>query len=417
MHYDTLDLKKEVEVFAGDMKRGLAGGDSTLLMIPTYLETGKAIPYGESVLALDAGGTNFRVSVLHLNGVGEPMLEVFENRPMPGTKGAITADTFFETIVDAIAPLVPKTQKIGFCFSYPAETTPELDARIIRMAKEVTINGAEGLLIGEELNKALARRGLPACKVVLLNDTAAGMLGGLAQTQARVYDDYIGFILGTGTNTCYIENTENIPKLPARGRHGRMVVNQESGGYGRIAQGEVDRELDSESANPGKQKLEKMVSGAYFGAILRRLIDKACNDGLFSAAFRDKIATVDKLLMQDVGDFCENPYSGFFSELAAGNDDDRLTLFELIDALFDRAARITIIQIAGILTQTGAGQSPLKPVCVVAEGTFFTKARTFRAKFDAYVKCFLGDEMGRYIELVSVQNATLTGSAAAVLIS
>lgn len=415
MHYDTLDIEKETGIFAAEMKKGLSGKNAGLMMIPSYLETERPVPRGETAVVADAGGTHLRVaSVTFSRETGVPVIEQFKTIPMPGTQGAVTAESFFESLSEQFIPRIGTNRKIGFCFSYPARILPNLDGKILKLAKEITIQNAEGLLIGEELNKAFARHGQKPCKAVVLNDSTAGLLGGMAQSQA--YDDYIGFILGTGTNTCYIENAENITGLSAREKRGRMIVNLESGCYPRIAQGDVDRELDSESRDPGGHKLEKMVSGGYFGAVLRRTLEKAGTEGLFSLEFCRLLREVPPVSMRDVDAFCDNPQAG---GLFAGMTDetDHQTLLAVIDTLFERAARLSIIQIGGILSHTGAGRNPQSPVCVVAEGTFFTKSRIFRSKFDRYTQSFLEREMGRYIEPLTAPNATLVGAAAAALIS
>jgi hexokinase len=84
--------------------------------------------------------------------------------------------------------------------------------------------------ITKELSKTLFDRGYREKKrYVLLNDTTAVLLGGAAITAGQVYDSYIGFVLGTGKNLCYIEETAEIKKLGGSYPYDRMIVNTESG--------------------------------------------------------------------------------------------------------------------------------------------------------------------------------------------
>jgi len=63
------------------------------------------------------------------------------------------------------------------------------------------------------LGQALNRLGVRQDKhFVLLNDTVATLLAGRAETSGRRFDSYIGFILGTGTNTSYVEHNRSIRK-------------------------------------------------------------------------------------------------------------------------------------------------------------------------------------------------------------
>src|SRR3989338_10159181 len=64
------DMKRIKKDFHLEMERGLAGKRSSLKMIPTYVD----IPTGSEkgrFIALDLGGTNFRILELELKGGGK----------------------------------------------------------------------------------------------------------------------------------------------------------------------------------------------------------------------------------------------------------------------------------------------------------------------------------------------------------
>jgi hexokinase len=122
--------------------------------------------------------------------------------------------------------------------------------------------------------------------------------------------------------------------------------------------------------------------------------------------------------MYDVDQFCFFPYGGnVLARLCEGSEADTLTLYELVDASFERAARVTAVIFAGILSHTGCGKNPTKPVCVTAEGTTFEKSKLFRQKLDYYVRAYLGDQLGLYVEFTKAENATLVGTAVAGLLN
>jgi hexokinase len=99
----------------------------------------------------------------------------------------------------------------------------------------VKVRDVEGGLIGKNLIDALKKRGCNEEKsFIILNDTVATLLAGKAASPDRVFDSYIGFILGTGTNICYSEKCSNIGKVPElKGKDGSMLINIESGAYAR----------------------------------------------------------------------------------------------------------------------------------------------------------------------------------------
>ena len=59
----SVDADKVLSLFRDEMKKGLSGS-SSLAMIPTYVSTDAEIKEGESVIVLDAGGTNFRTCLV-----------------------------------------------------------------------------------------------------------------------------------------------------------------------------------------------------------------------------------------------------------------------------------------------------------------------------------------------------------------
>ncbi|MQL82396.1 hypothetical protein Taro_014871 [Colocasia esculenta] len=108
------------------------------------------------------------------------------------------------------------------------------------------------------LNEAMERQGLNMRVTTLVNDTVATLAG------ARYWDDdvMIAVILGTGTNACYIEHTDVIPKLQGpKPSSGRMIINIEWGAFSNsLPLTEFDRDMDSASINPREQSLENRLA-------------------------------------------------------------------------------------------------------------------------------------------------------------
>lgn len=417
MHFDGIDLRGCCDEFVEEMRRGLCGEPSSLLMLPTYLRVGGEVPPDRPIIVMDAGGTNFRVATVTFTREGA-RIEHFTKSPMPGTQGRIGREAFYDAIAERLEPVISYSENVGFCFSYPTEIQPNRDGRLVYFNKEVYVDDVDGDLIGAGINEALRKRGLPEKSFILLNDTAATMLGGVASTMDKTFDSHIGYILGTGTNTCYMESCANIAKSPeAMAMGGYMAVNMESGGYDRLAQGEIDRELDTTTIAPGSQVMEKMISGYYQGSVIFRTVQRAAERGLFSADFTGRLAAMSDFTMYEIDQFCFWPYGGNpLAGLCAG-EDDTLTLYEMIDASFERAARLTAVNLGAILVRTGAGKSPTRPVCVTAEGTTFYKSKLFRPKLDFYVRSFLGDTLGVFCEFNRAENVTLIGTAVAGLLN
>jgi hexokinase len=421
MDASRVDLEKNCAIFIDEMKNGLEGTGS-LLMIPTYIGMDREIPLNEPIIAVDAGGTNFRVAVIYFDENKKLVIEDFKNYPMPGSRGEISKDEFFETMADYIQPVLHKSSKIGFCFSYPVEIMPNRDGRLIMFSKEVKVRDAEGKLLGENLLRTFEKRGFTNVKsIIVLNDTVATLLAGKASAPDRVFDGYMGFILGTGTNICYAEKCENVAKVPEiAAENGLTLINTESGVYDKVPRGEIDIEFDNATVNPGDHVFEKTVSGAYQGGLMLAVIRKAVREGLFSAEAAEKLINIKELAAKEIDDFLYYPYGdNVLANCCSKSDssDDRAILFFLIDNIFERIAKFVAFSLTAVIEKTGRGKDPLKPVCITADGSTFYKSKLFRGKLDYYIRTYTNDTKGIYCEFVKVDNGTLIGTAIAGLLN
>ncbi|MBP2655639.1 MAG: Hexokinase [Firmicutes bacterium] len=426
MDYKNISIEKECNTFIAEMKKGLEGTGGTLKMLCTYLSPEGEIPVREPVIVIDAGGTNLRVAVVTFDSKKTPVIEDFKVYPMPGTQGELTKEEFFHRIAEYLAPVIDRSSKIGFCFSYPTEILPNRDGKLIGFTKEVRVRDMNGEEIGANLLTALRAMGYDGDKrVVVLNDTVATLLGGKAAQPQRSFDSFIGFILGTGTNTCYIETNANIIKVPALvNKPGSTIINIESGGYGKAPGSVIDGYFDTMTVDPGRQLFEKMISGAYQGQLILQFLRKAAAEGLFSSEFAARVCNLNELTTTEVNDFCLQPYSednvlacGAKTTGCAGNIADQVVVYYIVDAVVERAAKLVAINLAAIMLKTGKGQNPCLPVCVTAEGSTFYKSKLFKGKLEYYVKEYLNDQMGLYCEFIHADKATLVGTAIAGLLN
>ena len=416
MHPDAIDMAACTTAFVAQMEAGNEGRPQDLLMIPTYVRLDGAVERGRPVIVMDAGGTNFRIAAVTFGPDGKPVVDAFSKMPMPGTKGERTADEFLAAMADVLAPFEGVADTVGFCFSFPTDILPNCDGRLIYFNKEVKVKGMDGRVIGESINGALAARGLTPKRFVILNDTVATMLGAVADFPDRDFDSYIGFILGTGTNTCCIVDCARIGKLPDC-NEGQMAINMETGGFSGFPRGDYDRAFDATTANAGDHVFEKMISGAYLGSVLLLTAKGAAREGLFTPAGAAAIEGLDALAMRDVDLFCLAPDGSDTLASLLPEKADRTVLYDLIDAAFERAAKTVCVNLAAILVATDKGADPARPVCVSAEGTTFYKSPLFRPKLDRWVASFVNGTLGRHLEFVKAEDATLVGSAVAALLN
>lgn len=418
MLYADMDMTQSCRTFIEEMEAGLDGRPGTLKMIPTYIRSDKKIDYRKNAVVMDAGGTNFRVGLVHFEADGQPAVDYLKKYPMPGTQGEIGREEFFDRVAGYLSPVVDRSSRIGFCFSYPTEILPNRDGKLIRFDKEVRVRGMEGEIIGENLMAALRRKGFSGEKeFVLINDTVATLLGGISGTNGRNFDSYIGFILGTGTNTCYLEENRNIRKNEwLSGMDGSSIINIESGGYGRIPESDIDEAFDNGTRDPGMQRFEKMISGAYQGGLLLAVLKQAARENLFSARTAANLLKLSRLEAMEIDRFCYYPYGRNPLAECVDEEADRVAVYYLIDALIERAARLVAVNLAAVMLKTGKGRNPCRPICISAEGSTFYKSKLFRGKLDTYIDRFMNRELGIWCEVVNADNSTIIGTALACIL-
>jgi len=398
-----------------EMEAGLAGGTSSLAMIPTWLAPVERIPPGEPVLAIDAGGTNFRAALVSFGSDG-PAVEGFRSAAMPGVSGEVGRDAFFDALALNIADLAARTGRIGFCFSYPLEILPDREGRLIHFTKEIRAPEVEGTLVGAGLREALARAGVRGSwTAVLLNDTTATLLAGRSAAEdPRAYDGYVGYILGTGTNAAYLETT--IPKAPDAAE---QIVVLESGGFAIRGRGDIDEAFDRTTKDPSSYPCEKMHSGAYLGGLALAVLRTAAGEGLFSPEGAAAIEALASLPARELSAFLRRPYdeSRPLGAAMARAERDRERAFLLLDALVGRAALLAAGVIAAAVLKSGRGALASRPVCVAVDGTTWREVPGLAARAESILDRSLGAERGRHARIVLPERATLMGAAVAALAS
>ena len=403
-----------VKIFTEDMNLGLEGREGALRMIPTYIEADNDFITDIPVLAIDAGGTNFRASLISITSSGKIETGDTVICPMPGLEREISSKEFFTTIADYIRPLAAKVDRIGFCFSYPTEILPDKDGRLLQFCKEVKAKEVEGQLIGKNLLETLGSR---EKQIVLLNDTVATLLAGKSASIGRSYDSYIGYILGTGTNTCYIEKNGNILKNRGLNHEKSQIINIESGDFGRPPRTDLDILFDKTTTNPGSYKFEKMFSGGYFGGLCLFILKAAAGEDVFSSQTGKELFKIDELTSWDANSYVaeqaaqENP---LVESIINPNDAESCKI--IIDALIDRAAKLVAASMSAVILKCGKGKSPEKPILITVEGTTFYKLHNFRSRFEDYLNEYLTGNRKRYAEFTEVAQSSLIGAALAALI-
>lgn len=152
-----------------DFDKGLSADEhkraqSPIKMLPTYV---RAIPDGSETgdfLALDLGGTNFRVLLISIQNSEVKM----ESDIYPLDQALMTSDaeTLFDYIAGCISLFVKKNKlsdkslPLGFTFSFPVKQLSLTSGLLIRWTKGFTATGVENEDVIKLLQEAIVRNGV-----------------------------------------------------------------------------------------------------------------------------------------------------------------------------------------------------------------------------------------------------------------
>ena len=407
MYYKEIAPEKELQKFLGEMADGLAGKPSSLKMIPTYLQE-TDFTKSEPVIVLDIGGTHVRSAVVRLEKGQPPKISGHLEFPTPGVNRSMCAREFFRIIAQGIAPIVDQSDRIGICFSLATKPQKDKDAIVVAGGKQLQVPDLLGNRVGECLRTGLREAGLDDRKsVVVINDSVAATLGGRTMASDRDFGGYIGFIYGTGTNICYSE--------PMGFGGESMIINVESGAYCGFPTGDIDDRYDAGLIDVGQDRFEKMVSGGYQGGLMTCILRQAAGEQLFTSGCCEGLNSIQGLKPKEIDEFLNRPCGSGRLAACCAADDDRTTLYALMDLITERSALLCAISLCAAQMRAGIGKDPCHPAFITAEGSTFYFSKDFRAKLDCQMRLLGREKLGLYAEFFHVPEVTLAGTAIAGL--
>lgn len=402
MHPDLQDTELNAGLFLGEMRNGLNGVESSIKMLPGFLSLDfERKPEGRFAV-IDAGGTNFRTCLVSF-GAGAPRISELKTSQMPGSAGKhVSWDEFIAYTATAILPLLKKTRKAAFCFSYPTVMYPDGDGSLVTPTKQIQISGFEGRKILADLSAKLKALGKQNVELTLLNDTLSVLLSSFANTRPKNPADNMGLIVGTGLNTAAFFNSSIIEKLRGAG-NGEILINLESGGFSKLRQGDFDLELDRMSRDPGNYKYEKMCSGAYLGTLSEITLHAAAEEGIFSPGFAGELEALTPLDSAAADAIAVGKLT--FSKI-----EDAKKAAEIVRALIERAARLVTANLFAIALLR-KNHEPSRKYVISADGSVFRKCAIFRDHLITNSRYIFESRLSSGISFVSPENGTAIGAA------
>lgn len=273
---------------------------SDICMLPSY---NHKLPSGlekGTYLALDVGGSTFRIALVELNGkkpgTKNMRIVAMKSYKIDEKVRQRSGHDFFEWMADKIqlALADPQLQPsatipMGLAWSFPVEQTSSRSANLLDMGKG--FRATEGLL-GRDLSELIMapcrKRNLPVHMDSIVNDSSATLL-------SRAYEDpstRFAVILGTGFNISVHLPVSALGTTKYKGypqqwldEATHVLVNTECSMFGKgvFPTTRWDDHLNETHIRPDFQPFEHMISGRYMGEIVRLIIVEAVHTaGLFS---------------------------------------------------------------------------------------------------------------------------------------
>ncbi|PIC53021.1 hypothetical protein B9Z55_000289 [Caenorhabditis nigoni] len=412
-------LRRIMVLMEKSMEQGLSGKKAAVKMLPTYVD---AVPNGTEpistiffqkgdFLALDLGGTNFRVLHIKLEGKETKMTGKIFRVPESIMRG--TGEALFDHIADCMAKFMEENNlkdatklPLGFTFSFPCEQDGLTRGKLVTWTKGFKASGVEGADVVTLLRDACHRRkDIDIDVVALLNDTVGTLMACAFQENTC----QIGVIVGTGTNACYMERLDRIPKLAGYvDEHNvtpeEMIINTEWGAFGddgalSFLRTKWDDAVDRESINPGQHLYEKMISGMYMGECARVVLEDLAKQGLLFGGHSDAISTphcfptkfvseIDSDLLEDDDRTFQKTYQileDIGVEMITANDCANVAY--VCSLISTRAAHLTAAGIAMLLNRINK-----KHVTVGVDGSVYRFHPTYPTLLDAKIaELIVGD--------------------------
>lgn len=389
-------LKEIARLFSVKVENGLRAENTEIQCIPTFIFP-KTNAINGKALVLDLGGTNYRVAIVDYSKK-EPV--IYPNngwkKDMSIMKSpGYTREALFKELADMIVGIQREEEMpIGYCFSYPAESLPGGDEKLLRWTKGVDIKEMIGQPIGLPLLNYLNERNkIKFTGIKVLNDTIASLFAGLTDNR---YDAYIGLIVGTGTNMATFVPAEKISKLDRTyNMRGLIPVNLESGNFHPPYLTTADDMVDVTSNSPGKQRFEKAVSGMYLGDILKATfpLDE----------FEEKFDARKLTSIMNYPDIHKDVY------------------VHVAHWIYNRSAQLVAASLAGLILLLKSYNKDIRNICLVAEGSLFWSENRHDRNYNILVMEKLRELLSEFsledieVHINRMNNANLIGTGIAAL--
>ncbi|XP_011878977.1 PREDICTED: hexokinase-2-like [Vollenhovia emeryi] len=421
MRFSAATARKIQDVFISEMNKGIHQQSSSLQMENTYIPELLDGTEEGLYLALDLGGTNFRVLLLEL-AHGAPVRQEVKRYYIGSELRVGSAIPLFDYLAECVSDFVISQGlqdvelPLGFTFSFPM-VQHSLDVGIlVTWTKTFNCPDAVNKDAVRLLREALDRRGDTKVKVVaVLNDTT----GTLVQGSTLDRNTAIGLILGTGSNACYLERADRVEHWETE-RHGEreVIIDIEWGAFGDngvldFIKTDFDRENDANSLIVNSFTFEKYIAGKYLGEVVRVILAKLTKERLLfvGESTLDSLLTPGDLttdlishIEQDAVDGGDSNTREVLGKFGIIPDEDDIRIVQYVcQVASNRAALLVSICLASLLDRIDKEQ-----VTIAVDGSLYKHHPRLEGWMKQYISLL---SPGRKFKLIHAEDGSGKGAA------
>ena len=383
--------------------RGADPADSSLKMLTSHVNVFATGREHGVYYAIDLGGSNLRVLRVEIRPNFPPLIdEIRCSIPASVREKSATPEQLFGFIASTAKQLTDKhketsSQPVGFTFSFPMSQESISSAKLIEWTKGFETSDCVGKDPAALLADAFATASVPLHITALCNDTV-GTLMTCAYEFKGCPTCRVGVILGTGTNAAYVDPALN-----------NLIVNIEWGGFNSPAMRRTsfDDQLDKSSPNPGKQFLEKLVSGMYLGELARLATIHVLGKGYILPS---QFSTAFGFETSDLSEFLSS------SEVMPLGATESTVLTCIGNAVLDRSACICAAALSAVADRTlntGRRNSSVDGTLLTIgiDGSLFTKCHKYPERLSKAMTKVCGTEFASQVKFVRSNDGSGVGAA------
>ncbi|KYN43761.1 Hexokinase-2 [Trachymyrmex septentrionalis] len=422
MRFSAATARKIQDVFISEMNKGIHQQPSSLQMENTYIPELLDGTEEGLYLALDLGGTNFRVVLLEL-AHGAPIREEVKRYYIGSELRVGSAIPLFDHLAESVSDFVISQGlqdvelPLGFTFSFPM-IQHSLDVGVlVTWTKTFNCPDAVNKDAVRLLREALDRRGDTKVKVLaVLNDTT----GTLVQGSTLDHNTAVGLILGTGSNACYLERADRVEHWETE-RHGEreVIIDIEWGAFGDngvldFIKTDFDRENDANSLIVNSFTFEKYIAGKYLGEVVRVILVKLTKEKLLFVgdSTSDSLLTPGNLttdlvshIEQDSLDGGDSNTKEILAKFGIIPDEDDIRIVQYVcEVASNRAALLVSICLASLIDRIDKEQ-----VTIAVDGSLYKHHPRLEGWMKQYISLLCTP--GRKFKLIHAEDGSGKGAA------